>query len=130
VRLPLVQVRVVDATKIRDRTDADFIGGGHWLVYDYIPRPQVWIERGFGNEGRFLLAHELVEVCQMHYLGQSYRKGHRWANLAEGSLRKVYLAEHRPHPARVEATLRPFLPPQAFGHCPAFARAIFDWCES
>jgi hypothetical protein len=57
-----VQIRTVSGQRVRDNIDINFTIAGHDKVYPYIPKGQVWIERGVSKRERPLIAlHELTE---------------------------------------------------------------------
>ena len=89
VRSPVGPVYRVDGAKVR-RKHTDFIGGGHALVYGFVPGEEVWVEKMAGGavEERYLLAHEMVEIALMRILGWKYDRAHAAANRAERRLRK------------------------------------------
>ena len=85
---PVGRVYTVDGAKVREKHTV-FIGGGHHLVYPWVPRHEVWIERmrGGWREERFLLAHEMTEIVLMMVRRWPYEKAHAAANVAEQRLR-------------------------------------------
>jgi hypothetical protein len=86
----------VDGGAVR-RQFTPFIGGGHHRWCKAIPEREIWIERGLGRDGAFLLIHELTEILLMHTLGFSYDKAHRYANMCEAACRVVdeQVAHHK-----------------------------------
>jgi hypothetical protein len=78
----------VDGAAVRNQF-TPFIGGGHHRWCKAIPDGEVWIERGLGRDGAFLLLHELAEILLMHTLGLGYEKAHRYANMCEAACRVV-----------------------------------------
>ncbi len=96
---PLVIFRV-DGEAVREMSAeaVDFVEGGHWLVYDFIPRGEIWIERLRSSEDEmFILIHEFTEVLAMLGLRLDYDRAHgdianpfesvcrRYAELSESS---------------------------------------------
>jgi hypothetical protein len=78
----------VDGPTIRNNILADFIAGGHHLVYDFIPENEIWIEYEHSvDEQRKILAHELVERMLMKHHGMRYIEAHNKANKVETQLR-------------------------------------------
>jgi hypothetical protein len=78
----------VNGQQIRDTLCVDFIGGGHSLVYDFIPENEIWIEdMAHPADQKYILSHELVEHYLMKHLSYSYPKAHNIANKIEERLR-------------------------------------------
>lgn len=78
----------VDGESIRNDVKADFIGGGHHLVYTFIPENEIWIEYGHSmDDQRKILAHELVEYMLMKHKSMRYIEAHNKANKLEAKLR-------------------------------------------
>lgn len=78
----------VDGVAMRQKR-ALAIGGGHHLVYRWVPRNEVWIERmrGGARDERCILAHEMAEILLMRVRGWSYDRAHDAANRVEQQLR-------------------------------------------
>lgn len=69
-------IKYVSGNIIRSHLDPAFIFGGHDLVYDYIPKNEVWIDIYQDlREVRFTVAHELKERALMAK-GMSYNDAH------------------------------------------------------
>lgn len=78
----------VNGEEVRDIFKADFIGGGHSFVYNFIPENEIWIEdMAHPDDQRKILSHELAERFLMKHLGMSYPKAHAKANKLESRLR-------------------------------------------
>lgn len=78
-----IQVWLVDGKLIRDSVDVDFVAGGHFWRYQWIPEGEIWIEADTPkDEIRFYLLHELVERALM-VGGMGYDEAHARANLKE-----------------------------------------------
>jgi hypothetical protein len=84
-----LKVYLVNGEYVRDNLDVNFTMGGHGHVYDYIPKNEVWIEKGGEPlEDKFTLLHELVEREQM-VKGMDYEEAHEnYANVAEMKARE------------------------------------------
>jgi histidinol phosphatase-like enzyme len=81
-------VRLVDGVQVRNDGHTDYIGGGHHLVYDWIPENEIWIDTEVPELDRaFILSHELTERGLMRS-GVSYDDAHDAANAFEGKLRQ------------------------------------------
>ncbi len=86
---PVGRVYNVNGAAVR-RRHAVVIGGGHSLVYSWVPTGEVWIERmrGGRRDERNILAHEMTEILLMRYKDWSYDRAHNEANRIEQRLRK------------------------------------------
>ncbi len=81
---------IVDGSIVRKYIDPEFTQGGHHLVYSYIPKGEVWIEKAVRpKELPFVLNHELVERRYMAR-GKSYDIAHEYATAAEKDLRRQH----------------------------------------
>ena len=81
-------VLLVNGAKVRSLFDPSFCFGGHWLVYDYIPEGQVWLDSVTDKkEQKYVLTHELYEIELMHK-GKSYNNAHDYACAAEKEARR------------------------------------------
>lgn len=104
-------IRFVRGEIVRRYLDPCFIFGGHDLVYDYIPKNEVWIDvRQDPREVKYTLLHELHERRRMAK-GWTYGKAHASATQAELRERKRLTAPKRARPLR----LKPFR--QIAGYC-------------
>jgi len=57
-----ITVWLVHGKKVRDYIDVDFFGGGHDIVFSYIPKGEIWIDDDlFIQEQKYILLHEVVE---------------------------------------------------------------------
>jgi len=55
-----ITVWLVDGKLIRDTLDVDFVAGGHYFRYQWIPEGEIWIEADTPkDELRHFLLHEL-----------------------------------------------------------------------
>ena len=90
-------VKLVHAKTVQDTYDDDFTEGGHWRVYKWIPRGEIWIGDDIGIEERpYLVIHETDE---MHYMAHwmAYDAAHKRASELEWHCRH--------HPGEVVKTL-------------------------
>lgn len=82
-------VFTVNGEFIRNTFRPDFVEGGHGLVYNWIPKDEVWLERSLSEAERFfVLAHELYEHSLMK-TGMPYDKAHEKASVYELKLREL-----------------------------------------
>lgn len=81
---------MVDGAIIRQYIDPEFTQGGHDLVYSYVPRGEIWIEKVLHpKEVPFVLHHEVVERKFM-LKGKSYDVAHEYAVVAEKEMRRAH----------------------------------------
>lgn len=79
----------VDGSVVRRHIDPDFVLGGHDLVYNYIPKNEVWIDgKMILREQPIILAHELEERKRMGEDGLIYEVAHEFATALERVLRR------------------------------------------
>ena len=78
---------LVDGRWVREHLFMDFTQGGHDIVYDWIPKNQVWIDDDLSADERpFVIEHELYERDKMKK-GMGYERAHGYANVVEKALR-------------------------------------------
>jgi hypothetical protein len=101
------KVDKVDGKWVRENLDSDFTMGGHWLVYSYVPKNQVWIERMRNpEEDKYNLGHELDEVHDMQENDEPYHPAHESAKEREfGVVRKSQNVDKE-----LEVSLSKFVP--------------------
>jgi len=84
-----ITIKLVDGTKIRNKTAVNFVFGGNDKAYNFIPKNQIWIEKAIPkNERKFILIHEFSERDLMRH-GFDYGKAHLLANQIENFSRKM-----------------------------------------
>jgi hypothetical protein len=81
-----IRIRIVDGQKVRDTKDPDFHQGGNGRAYSYVPRGEIWIERGLPDQDA-IAVHEFVELLLMSK-GWNYDEAHDRANKLERGYRK------------------------------------------
>jgi hypothetical protein len=86
-----VRVFIVNGRMVRKYYDPAFIQGGHDLVYDYIPKNTVWLEKAFEKEHRFIFVHEIYERECMRKNGRDYSSAHELACNVEKIERKKFV---------------------------------------
>ncbi len=79
---------LVDGAHIRAQ-HADFIGGGHHLVYRFVPKNEIWVDATVKEWPGYLASHELLEAILMQLRDWSYDRAHAAANSLEQELRGV-----------------------------------------
>ena len=71
-----VKIYLIDGEMVRELYDPQFVYGGHGLVYDYVPKNEVWLEEVLNkHERKYILLHELYERCLMKH-GIPYEEAH------------------------------------------------------
>lgn len=84
-----IKVWLVDGEVVRNTFGLKFIEGGHDIVYSFIPKGEVWIEKSIkDSENAPVLLHELYERRLMESEGLSYNEAHDRAERREGYYRK------------------------------------------
>ena len=82
-------VRSVNGQKVRRDINIDFVSGGHYLVYDYIPEKELWIDSELPpQEEDFITIHEVHE-CYLMQSGLSYDDAHAQASKIEHYYRET-----------------------------------------
>lgn len=82
-------VWLVRGREVRAALDPNFCFGGHWLVYGYVPKGEVWLDDAVAAKERpFILVHELYELALMRR-GKGYSDAHDHANAAEKEARRA-----------------------------------------
>lgn len=78
----------VDGRIVRQYIDPEFMFGGHFYVYDYVPRLEIWLDEKMDEqEIPFVLLHEEVERLLMKK-GKSYDIAHEHATATEKEARR------------------------------------------
>lgn len=82
MKTPDAEVWLVHGKKVRDK-HIEFVEGGHDLVYDWMPKKEIWVDDALHeNEYTPVIIHELYER-ELMKKGVSYSKAHKRANLVE-----------------------------------------------
>jgi len=82
-------VRSVNGQKVRRDINIDFVSGGHYLVYDYIPEKELWIDSELPpQEEDFIAIHEVHE-CYLMQSGMKYDDAHEQASKIEHYYRET-----------------------------------------
>lgn len=80
-------VWLIDGRLVRSDFDINFTEGGHDLVYNYVPKNEIWLDNDIvPGERPYVLLHELFERLQMGK-GLSYNQAHRRASRLEWQAR-------------------------------------------
>lgn len=83
-----VIARFIDGRMVRDKYDDTFTEGGHDLVYNYVPKSTIIVERNIRPELQYILIHEKRERDLMRG-GMSYDSAHARANSMEARAQKM-----------------------------------------
>ena len=78
---------LVNGEVIRDELHPEFAEGGHGLVYDYIPKNEIWLDAAESNDLTNLFVHEITEYNLMAK-GMKYEPAHAIDNETEHKARK------------------------------------------
>ena len=79
---PNLKVYTVNQTAVC-RDNIAFVGGGHDLVYSFIPSKEIWIAENLPPiERKYFVYHELYERRKMS-MGLDYDTSHNMANVVE-----------------------------------------------
>jgi len=82
------KIYLVNGREIRDNFDPNFFNGGHYLVYKYIPKNEIWVDSvALTKERKYIIIHELHELKLMQQ-GKGYNDAHDYANAAEKEVRR------------------------------------------
>ena len=73
------KIFLVSGEYIRNNYYIEYNLGGHYLVYDWIPKGQIWLqEMSDGNEQmRYNLLHQIYEYLIMRYNKYDYEDAHQ-----------------------------------------------------
>jgi hypothetical protein len=89
-----MKIVLVDGPYVRQHFDSNFFFGGHPLVYDYVPKGEIWIDNAVVPEERpFVIAHEVYEY-QLMKKGMSYSNAHDYACAREKEVRRAAGAKY------------------------------------
>ena len=69
----------IDEEEVANKFTADFLEGGHWLVYNWIPKNEIWID--INNDWNTIadcIWHESLENAKMQ-MGMNYMEAHMQA---------------------------------------------------
>lgn len=87
-REKLLTIFLVDGGVVRKTLDPNFCFGGHWKIYEYIPKNEVWIDRVvLPRERKYVIIHEMHELKLMKK-GMNYNNAHDYASAAEKEARR------------------------------------------
>ena len=79
----------VDGMHVRDSIDSDFEEGSNCYAHpEYVPKGEIWLEKGMDKEYNYILGHELKEAKLMRDEGMTYDEAHDRAKRDEDAKRK------------------------------------------
>lgn len=81
-------IREVDGGIVRKHLDPLFIIGGHFKVYPYVPKDEIWLDAKMNpKEMPYFLIHENIE-CKLMIKGVNYDIAHEYATAADKETRR------------------------------------------
>jgi len=81
-------IYLVNGALVRQAFDPSFCFGGHWLIYKYIPKNEIWIDNvALPKERKYVMVHEIYELRLMKKK-MSYNNAHDYACAAEKEARR------------------------------------------
>ena len=81
-------VYTVNGDYVKISYSMEFVEGGNFKVYDFVPENEIWIDNKIDKEDRIpILIHEYVEVIHM-LKGMDYDSAHNKANQEEKKYRE------------------------------------------
>lgn len=89
-----VSYMYVDGAYVRDHVFVDFVEGGHFYRYGWIPEDQIWIEDILSVLDQVCTGvHEIHERFRMKYKGMNYEDAHDSACKIERIVRNLSLEQ-------------------------------------
>ena len=90
-----ISYMLIDGAFTRDHIFIDYVEGGHFYRYNWIPEDQIWIEDEMSIMDRVCTGiHEIHERYRMKYLGWNYERAHASACVIERTVRDIALEEN------------------------------------
>ena len=84
-----ITVWLIDGMLARCYYKTDYTEGGHGIVYPWVPRDEIWIEKDLvPAEAPFIVVHEYIEHRLMRDRDYEYDKAHRICSEIEFDLRQ------------------------------------------
>ena len=101
-------VYVEDGDEIAKKHSMEFVEGGNYMAYPFIPRPELWIDCYLEPEmWRYILFHEFMESYMMDIMGLKYDMAHDIANHV------FERAARQRHPVIPDDANLPSMPPRS-----------------
>ena len=86
----LISYMLVDGAYVRDHIFVDYVEGGHYYRYGWIPENQIWLEDVMSVIDQVCTGvHEIHERYRMKYKGMTYDDAHDSACKIERTLRSM-----------------------------------------
>jgi hypothetical protein len=89
------KIYIVDGNYVRSNiantkeNGIDFVEGGHDLVYKFIPKGEIWVEKMLSKQDEKMNAlHEIYEHTLQKHLHQSYDTAHENTQTVERAIRE------------------------------------------
>ena len=85
------KVYLVDGDYVRSHHHIDFVEGGHDLVYDFVPKDEIWVEEMKNkSDESYSALHEIYEHTLMkHKIVTDYDSAHEASNQVEDICRSI-----------------------------------------
>ena len=79
-----INVFSVNGDFVKFNYSMSFVEGGHYLVYNFIPEKEIWIDNDIESKDYApILLHELNELIRMRDLNEDYETAHKNSNKIE-----------------------------------------------
>jgi hypothetical protein len=86
-----VNIFIVKGEVVRDLYKTDYVEGGHYYVYNWIPKEEIWIENIVSQEEiPVIILHEFLERILMKYKKFQYVRAHVAASKVEFEHRGIF----------------------------------------
>jgi hypothetical protein len=83
-------VYTVNGAFVKVTYKMDFVEGGHFKVYNFIPENEIWVDNNIDSKNwGYIAYHEYIEVEEMINNNLDYNSAHEIANKAEKKYREV-----------------------------------------
>lgn len=90
-----IHYMLVAGPYLRNHLFSDYVEGGHFYRYGWIPEDQIWMEDTMGYLDQICTGiHEIHERYRMKYLGWTYDRAHMSALKVEREIRLLALEEN------------------------------------
>lgn len=85
--------KLIDADAVKRSYEMDFLEGGNFRRYLFIPKGQIWLDKRLSaHDLAYDAYHEAIEARRMEH-GEAYDAAHKYANTGERQLRREMRAE-------------------------------------
>jgi hypothetical protein len=84
-----IKAWLIDGLLVRCWYQTDYAEGGHFVVYPWVPKGEIWLEKVCDpREQPYIAAHEYLELRMMRDGGLEYEDAHKIASGIEFDLRR------------------------------------------